>query len=79
MTLIIIASFSTNVLIHLITLPTEIDASFKKALPILNKYVPKENLKQCRSVLTAAALTYLAASIRSIINLRFILLALFRR
>ena len=31
-------------LIHLITLPTEIDASFKKALPILNKYVPKENL-----------------------------------
>jgi len=79
MTLIIIASFSSNVLIHLITLPTEIDASFKKALPILNKYVPKENLKQCRSVLTAAALTYLAASIRSIINLRFILLALFRR
>ena len=79
MTLIIIASFSTNLLIHLITLPTEIDASFRKALPILNKYVPKENLKQCRSVLTAAALTYLAASIRSIINLRFILLALFRR
>ena len=79
MTLIIIASFSTNVLIHLITLPTEIDASFKKALPILNKYVPKENLKQCRSVLTAAALTYLAVSIRSIINLRFIILALFRR
>ena len=79
MTLIIIASFSTNVLIHLITLPTEIDASFKKALPILNRYVPKENLKQCRSVLTAAALTYLAASIRSIINLRFILFALFRR
>ena len=78
-TLIIIASFSTNLLIHLITLPTEIDASFRKALPILNKYVPKENIKQCRSVLTAAALTYLAVSIRSIINLRFILLALFRR
>ncbi len=78
-TVLIIASFSTNVLIHAITLPNEIDASFNKALPILKKYVPKENLKQCRSVLIAAAFTYLAASIRSILNLRLIFLALFRR
>ena len=33
---------STNVLIHLITLPVEFDASFKRALPILKKYVPRE-------------------------------------
>ena len=78
-TLVIILSFSTNVLINLITLPNEIDASFKKALPILKRYAPKDNLKQCRSVLVAAAFTYLAASIRSILSLRLIFLALFRR
>ena len=55
--MIIMGCLSTNVLIHLITLPVEFDASFKRALPILQKYVPKENMKQCRSVLRAAALT----------------------
>ena len=63
----------TNVLIHLITLPVEFDASFKRALPILQKFVPKENMKQCRSVLRAAALTYLAQSIVSIFRLKVIL------
>ena len=38
---------STNVLIHLITLPVEFDAS-KRALNILKKYVPNKNLKQCK-------------------------------
>ena len=55
--IIIMGCLSTNVLIHLITLPVEFDASFKRALPVLKKYVPKENMQQCRSVLRAAALT----------------------
>ena len=67
---------STNVLIHLITLPVEFDASFKRALPILQKYVPKENMRQCRSVLRAAALTYLAQSIVSIFRLKIILFSI---
>ena len=71
--LIIMGCLSTNVLIHLITLPVEFDASFKRALPILKKYVPKENMKQCRSVLRAAAFTYLAQSIVSIFRLKIIL------
>ncbi len=71
--MIIMGCLSTNVLIHLITLPVEFDASFKRALPILKKYVPKENMKQCRSVLRAAALTYLAQSIVSIFRLKVIL------
>ena len=71
--MIIMGCLSTNVLIHLITLPVEFDASFKRALPILQKYVPKENMKQCRSVLRAAALTYLAQSIVSIFRLKVIL------
>ena len=71
--MIIMGCLSTNVLIHLITLPVEFDASFKRALPILHKYVPKENMKQCRSVLRAAAFTYLAQSIVSIFRLKVIL------
>ena len=71
--MIIMGCLSTNVLIHLITLPVEFGASFKRALPILKKYVPKENMKQCRSVLRAAAFTYLAQSIVSIFRLKIIL------
>ena len=73
--LIIMACLSTNVLIHLITLPVEFDASFKRALPILKKYVPKENMLQCRSVLRAAAFTYLAQSIVSIFRLKVIIVS----
>jgi len=71
--ILIMGCLSTNVVIHLITLPVEFDASFKRALPILQKYVPKENMRQCRSVLRAAAFTYLAQSIVSIFRLRVIL------
>ena len=71
--IIIMGCLSTNVLIHLITLPVEFDASFKRALPILQKYVPEENMRQCRSVLRAAAFTYLAQSIVSIFRLKVIL------
>ena len=74
--LIIMGCLSTNVLIHLITLPVEFDASFKRALPILKKYVPSENMYQCRSVLKAAALTYLAQSIISIFRLKVILVSI---
>ena len=71
--ILIMGCLSTNVLIHLITLPVEFDASFKRALPILQKYVPNENMRQCRSVLRAAAFTYLAQSIVSIFRLKVIL------
>jgi len=71
--ILIMGCLSTNVLIHLITLPVEFDASFKRALPILKKYVPNENMKQCISVLRAAAFTYLAQSIISIFRLKVIL------
>ena len=70
--LVIMGCLTTNVLIHLITLPVEFDASFKRALPILTKYVPRENMYQCKSVLRAAALTYLAQSIVSIFRLKVI-------
>ncbi len=74
--LIIMGCLTTNVLIHLITLPVEFDASFKRALPILTKYVPRENMYQCKAVLRAAALTYLAQSIVSIFRLKIILVSI---
>ena len=61
-----------SILIHLITLPVETNAS-SRALKILQKYVPNENMRQCRSVLSAAAFTYLAQSIVSIFRLKVIL------
>lgn len=63
-------SLGTGVLVHLITLPVEWDASFRRALPILEEgYLPPTELRAARKVLTAAALTYLAASLAGLLNL----------
>jgi len=58
------------VLVHLITLPVEWDASFKRALPVLiaGEYIPESAIPISKKILTAAALTYLAASLASILN-----------
>ncbi len=57
-------------LTFLIVLPEEWDASFNKALPILAEgYLPPEHLPKAKRVLRAAALTYFAGALASIINL----------
>ena len=58
------------VLIHLITLPVEWDASFNRALPVLiaGEYIPESAVPIAKQILTAAALTYLAASLASLLN-----------
>ena len=60
-----------RVLVHLVTLPVEIDASFGKALPILRAggYLHETDLPASRSVLRAAALTYVAAALMGLIDL----------
>jgi Zn-dependent membrane protease YugP len=52
-------------------LPVETDASFSKALPILEdgRYVDAAHMPAIRSVLRAAAFTYLAGALISLINL----------
>lgn len=58
-----------GIAIHLITLPVELDASFNKALPILKKgYVSPLQLKAARKILKAAAFTYVAVSMSSLLN-----------
>jgi uncharacterized protein len=58
------------VIVNLITLPVEWDASFKRALPVLiaGEYIPESAIPIAKQILTAAALTYLAASLSSILN-----------
>lgn len=58
-------------LAYLIVLPEEWDASFNKALPILieGEYITEEQQKGARQVLKAAALTYFAGALASILNI----------
>ena len=64
-------SLGATTLVHLVTLPTELDASFKRALPMLEKgdILKSVDLPHARRLLTAAALTYLAASLASLLNI----------
>lgn len=59
-----------TVLIHAVTLPTEFDASFRRALPVLEagKYVKPEDMVSARKLLRAAALTYVAAAAMSLLD-----------
>lgn len=58
------------VIFHLVTLPVEWDASFNRALPLLidGKYLPRSAEPVARRILTAAALTYVSASLSSLLN-----------
>lgn len=58
------------VVFHLVTLPVEWDASFNRALPLLleGEYLPKTAEPVIRRILTAAALTYVSASLFSLLN-----------
>jgi len=66
-----LASMGTATLVHLITLPVEWDASFHKALPLLThgRYINQRDEQAVRQILRAAAYTYLAASLASLLNL----------
>jgi uncharacterized protein len=67
----IVAAFGilgSAIIVHIFTLPTEFDASFKKALPVLQNYVPQEELPAARSVLRAAAFTYVASALVSLLD-----------
>lgn len=57
--------------LHLITLPVEIDASFNRALPILDKgnFLPKSDIPAAKSILNACVWTYVSATIFSILDI----------
>ena len=69
-----------SVLLQLIILPMEWDASFNKALPIIieGEYLQAQHIPACRQILRAAAMTYVAATLASVLNV-WRWLALLRR
>ncbi len=64
-------TLGTSTLVHLVTLPTEIDASFNRALPMLEKgnILKKADQHHARRILKAAAFTYVSASLMSLLNI----------
>lgn len=66
-----VMTLAVQVVVHFVTLPVEYDASFGRALPILEHggYLPKEDLPAARRILKAAALTYVSVSLTTLLNL----------
>ena len=62
---------STTFVADLAALPVEFDASFNRALPILKegRFIPESDLPAARSILRAAAFTYVAGSVIGIFNI----------
>lgn len=55
---------------QLVALPTELDASFRRALPMLSDgYIEGDQIRSARSILMASSLTYVAASLLSLLHI----------
>ena len=66
-----LVTLGTSAAVHFVTLPTEFDASFRRALPMLEKHriLKSPDGPHARKLLTAAALTYVSASLMSLLNI----------
>jgi Zn-dependent membrane protease YugP len=66
-----VALLGFRIIVHLTTLPVEFDASFAKALPILEqgRYLAEPDMPAARSVLRAAAYTYVAAALATLLDI----------
>ena len=62
---------SSSIVMHAVTLPVEFDASFARALPALKsgKYLNNNDLPAANEVLKAAAFTYVAAALTSLLDI----------
>ena len=59
----------SGLVVHLVTLPVELDASFNKALPLLKTgYLEDSQYKPAERILKAAALTYFAGALAGLLN-----------
>lgn len=63
-------TLGSGVVIHLLTLPTEFDASFGRALPLMRQQEVLYEVDEphARRLLRAAAMTYVAASLAGLLN-----------
>lgn len=59
-----------SIWVQIMNLPVEIDASFNKALPILDEgYLSRQDMPAAHKVLKAAAYTYVASALASLLSL----------
>jgi Zn-dependent membrane protease YugP len=65
-----VAIMGSSIAVHLSTLPVEYDASFNKALPILREggYLSQNDMPAAEQILRACAMTYVASSLASLLN-----------
>ena len=66
-----LAVMGIPVMTHIATLPVEYDASFKRALPLMQHegLIHQSDQKAAKKILRAAAFTYVAGSLASMLNL----------
>jgi len=66
-----VAIMGSSIVVHLTTLPVEYDASFNKAMPILREggYLSGRDLPAAEEILRACAMTYVASSLASLLNI----------
>ncbi|MGB5468402.1 MAG: zinc metallopeptidase [Sedimenticolaceae bacterium] len=63
------AMLGTGLVAQLAALPSELDASFKRALPMLRRgYIAEKEVGDARLILVACSTTYIAASMVSILS-----------
>ena len=72
--IIILIATLIEMLTHIVTLNVELDASFNRAMPIIEKKIPQEYHQSCKSILRVCAFTYVVAAMTSFLNLRNLLL-----
>ena len=64
----VFAVMGTGLVAQLAALPSEFDASFNRAIPMLRNNLGEHSLKDARSILGACSMTYVAASLISVLN-----------
>jgi Zn-dependent membrane protease YugP len=64
----VFAVMGTGLVAQLAALPSEFDASFNRAIPMLGKKFGERELKDARSILGACSMTYVAASLISVLS-----------
>jgi len=65
-----VLTLGSAVVIHILTLPTEFDASFGRALPLLEEQdvLYTSDQRHARRLLNAAAMTYVSGALMSLLN-----------
>jgi Zn-dependent membrane protease YugP len=66
-----LGTLGAGIVVHALTLPTEFDASFGRALPLIRQHdiLKRDDMPRARKLLTAAALTYVSSALQSLLNI----------